>query len=90
MSLKPLHKHSGRLKKTWKIGRLLVMIKIAEDPSRPLILRTWGRLDSKTDTVYTTIFGVNMVTHEYGDDGSIQKAMNIILGPVSLWLAIIS
>lgn len=85
MAFEPLHKNTGSMARDWRIGRLFVSVNVAEDPAKPLLLRNWAKQEGRTQR--DVFFDISRVTYEY-EDGSRQKSVNVIVGPLSLWLAI--
>ena len=88
MALEPLHKNTGSMARYWRIGRLFVAVNVAEDPAKPLLLRNWSKQEKEGRTQRDMLIDISRITHEY-EDGSRQKSVNIIVGPLSLWLAIL-
>ena len=88
MALEQLHKNTGSMARDWRFGRLFVSVIVAEDPAKPLLLRNWSKQEKEGRTQRDMLFDISRITHEY-DDGSRQKSVNIIVGPLSLWLAIL-
>lgn len=89
MALAPLHKNTGSMAKDWRIGRLLVDVNVAEDPAKPLLLRNWSKQEKEGRTQRDMIFDLSLITHEY-DDGSRQKAVNIVIGPFCIWFSMMN
>lgn len=89
MPLEPLHKNSGRMSWDWRIRRLFISLTIAEDPAKPLLLRTWARptADGKEQVMF--IFKLSRSVRE-DDTGGLQAAWSLVVGPVCLHLAIIN
>jgi hypothetical protein len=73
----------------WRIRRLFISLIIAEDPEKPLMLRTWGRttVDGKEQEAFILKFSRSV--REY-DSGERQSAWALLIGPVCLHLALIN
>ncbi len=89
MALPSLHKNTGRMAKDWLIGRLFVAVNVAEDPAKPLLLRNWSKQEKEGRVQRDMLLDVSLITHEY-DDGSRQKAVNVILGPFCIWFSLMN
>lgn len=88
MALPPLNKNTGRMGGAWQLGRLFVSAKLAEDPGLPLPLRTWSTQNADGTTQRDMLIDIARVTHA-GPSGQHQQALNIIVGPLSLWVALL-
>lgn len=83
--LPPLHKHTGRLSWELAFAGLLIVIKLAEDPSRPLALRCWAR-QSADHTKQTDLWFSLVRVHRLFPDGERVSCWRLNLGPVSVWV----
>lgn len=73
----------------WRIRRLLISLTIAEDPAKPLLLRTWGRATADGKEQEAFLFKLSRSVRE-GKTGERQGAWAILIGPVCLHLALIN
>lgn len=89
VALPELHKNSGRLSFDWNFWRLYLTVSVAEDPKKPLLLRTWARQRDEGMHQTEMLFEFARITCEF-DDGTRQKAWKIIIGPFCLWLALMN
>lgn len=89
MPLPPLHKNSGRISWDWQARRLLVRLTIAEDPEKPLLLRTWAITTEAGRAQEDFFFKLSRLVLEF-DDGERQASWNLVVGPVNLRLAFIN
>lgn len=86
MAFDPLHKNSGRLSKEFRIGGFFLFVSLAEEPGKPLWRRCWSKQHDHARTQRDMFIDVSRVLHEY-EDGHRQSALNVILGPLSIWMA---
>ncbi len=89
MPVEPLHKNSGRMSWFWRIRRLFIELTVAEDPSKPLLLRTWGRETADGKEQEAFIFKLSRSVREY-EDGERQSAWALVIGPLCLHLALLN
>lgn len=89
MAIPKLHENTGRLSWSWSLSRLFLTIKVAEDPKRPLLFRSWAEQRDEGMHQREMLIELARITHEF-DDGSRQIAWNIIVGPFCLWFALMN
>lgn len=89
MPLEPLHNNSGRMSWDWRIRRLFISLTLAEDPSKPLPLRTWGRETADGKEQESFFFKLSRSVREY-ETGERQAAWALLIGPICLHVALIN
>jgi hypothetical protein len=82
--LPPLHKHTGRLSWELAFAGLLIVIKLAEDPAKPLLLRCWAH-QSADRTEQTDLWFSLVRVHRVFEDGERVRCWRLNAGPLSVW-----